>query len=298
MLYRTAQDGWHSQVIRSLLPFVSAFLGSGLANTPTVAQVFTSEFFSDPVSEGWVQLIYSCEPQTWNEQGWYYQQLDQGPCPPPLPGGRDVYRRSLEAFDGTTEFFEEFRVQTDGDSSEIPYGGALVLVLGNNAGLNYHITVSADLVKFAVQLDPIWFIEVDPDVPHTYRFELYPEQWVFYIDGELIDAGVPEGPFPANTPRITWQGQSWYLPCLNAWDYIRYGRTPVDGSGDYDSDGALTLFDHYFVHDCLTKDGPGIFGGLGQNAGPGCRFADFNADSDVDLCDFAEFQNLFDAAHP
>jgi len=68
---------------------------------------------------------------------------------------------------------------------------------------------------------------------------------------------------------------------------------PEDASGDYDSDGAAALFDLYFFDDCLTKDGPGIFGGPGHDAGPGCRFADFDADRDVDLLDFAEFQNLF-----
>jgi len=68
---------------------------------------------------------------------------------------------------------------------------------------------------------------------------------------------------------------------------------PDDASGDYDSDGAETLIDQYFVVDCLTKDGPGIFGGPAEDAGPGCRFADFDADSDVDLFDFAEFQNDF-----
>jgi hypothetical protein len=71
------------------------------------------------------------------------------------------------------------------------------------------------------------------------------------------------------------------------------GKIPEDGSGDYNSDAEVTLIDHYFFVDCLTKDGPGIFGGPGEDAGPGCRFADFDADSAVDLLDFAEFQNSF-----
>ena len=36
-----------------------------------------------------------------------------------------------------------------------------------------------------------------------------------------------------------------------------------------------------------------INGGPDLDAGPGCRFADFDADSDVDLLDLAEFQNAF-----
>ena len=62
---------------------------------------------------------------------------------------------------------------------------------------------------------------------------------------------------------------------------------PHDGSGDYDSDGAATLVDHYFVRECVADGGPDV------DAGPGCRFTDFDGDTDTDLFDFAEFQNLF-----
>jgi hypothetical protein len=156
------------------------------------------------------------------------------------------------------------------------------------------MTIAEDLVKFYRDaVLPILFIEVEPGIPHVYRVELYPDWYAFYIDGYLIDEGPPEGPFPAYNPRISWRGRSWYLPCENAWDYIRYGVIPEDASGDFDSDAAHTLIDHYFVYDCLAKDGPGIFGGPDNDAGPGCRFADFDADSDVDLLDLAEFQNLF-----
>jgi hypothetical protein len=48
----------------------------------------------------------------------------------------------------------------------------------------------------------------------------------------------------------------------------------------------------------MTKDGPGIFGGPGQNAGPGCRFTEFDSDHDVDMLDFAEFQNAFGGEYP
>ena len=51
--------------------------------------------------------------------------------------------------------------------------------------------------------------------------------------------------------------------------------------------------DYYFVEDCLTKDGPGIFSGPDNDAGPGCRFADCDGDGDVDLRDIAAFQNAF-----
>jgi len=263
-----------------------------------VAQVFYSEFFSDPVSEGWGLIQRYCEPELWVERGWYHQVLDLDACPPGPQGGHDSYRRSLERFDGTTQFFAEFRIQTDGHSSEIPYGAPIVLVLGNDAGIGYHLTVARDLVQFYRAADlPIWFIEIEPGLTHTYRIELSADRYAFYIDAYLIDGGVADGPFPAYSPRITWLGNSWQLPCHNAWDYIRYGVIPQDASGDYDSDGLATLDDFYFVHECLTNDRPGIKCGPGHNAGPGCRFTDFDADGDTDLLDFAAFQNGFGGVH-
>lgn len=263
------------------------------------AQVFSSEFFSDPVSDGWTLVQQYCEPELWSDQGWYHQRLDMEACPGSTQGGQDSYRRSLQPLSGVVPFFLEFRLQTDGNSSEIPAGAPTVLAMGNNAGVIYHVTVARDLVKLARDVDlPIWFIEIEPGVPHTYRIELYPDRYAFYIDAYLIDAGLPEGPFPAYDSLITWRGKSWQVPCHNAWDYIRYGVIPADGSGDYDSDGVVTLDDFYFFHECLTNTRPGINGGPDEDAGPGCRFADFDGDTDVDLLDFAEFQDLFTGSHP
>jgi len=264
------------------------------ATVPAHAQVVSSEFFSDPVSEGWPLFNQYCA-ETWLEEGWYYQRFDPKTCPTGTNGAQDAYVRPITDFNGESEFFLEFRVQTDGDRSEIPRGAPALLALGNFAGVNYHITVARDLVKFLrdVRL-PIWFFEIDLGLPHTFRVELYADWYVFYIDGEIADDGVPEGPFPAHDSRITWLGRSWELPADNAWDYIRFGVLPLDGSGDFDSDGVVTLDDFYFFHECLTNERLGINGGPGMDAGPGCRFADFNHDSSTDLSDFATFQLLFD----
>ena len=237
-----------------------------------------------------------CEPETWIDEGLYHQRLDLDACPPGPGGGQDSYDRWITDFNGEPKFFLEFRVQTDGHRSEIPGGAPTVVAMGNFFGVVYHITVAEDLIKFLRDVDlPIWFIEIEPGVPHTCRIELYPKRYGFYIDGYLIDEGVPEGPFPAHDSRISWRGKSWRLPCENAWDYIRYGVIPVDGSGDYDSDTTVTLDDFYFFHECLTNQRLGINGGPGQEAGPGCRFADFDFDDDVDMEDIAEFQHIFNA---
>ena len=68
------------------------------------------------------------------------------------------------------------------------------------------------------------------------------------------------------------------------------GYTRSAGSGDFNSDAEIGLDDFYLFHECLTNDRLGINGGPDEDAGPGCRFADFDDDTDVDLLDFAEFQ--------
>lgn len=59
----------------------------GAVAAPGFADVFSSEFFSDPVSEGWDLIQQYCDPELWIKQGWYHQQLDLDACPPPLPAG-------------------------------------------------------------------------------------------------------------------------------------------------------------------------------------------------------------------
>ena len=56
--------------------------------------------------------------------------------------------------------------------------------------------------------------------------------------------------------------------------------------GDCNADGLVNLFDHGDFVPCL--DGPGA-----ELADPACRCFDFDADEDIDLLDFAEFQILF-----
>ena len=162
---------------------------------PLLAEVFSSEFVSDPVAEGWELSVQSCEAETWNADGWYHQALSFEACPPDGEG-RDSYRRSLESFNGTSQFFVEFRIETDGDQSEIPFGAPALVAFSNSAGVLYHITVASDRIQFlrAAHL-PILFIEIEPGVPHTFRIQLRPERYAFYIDGDLIDEGVPRARF-------------------------------------------------------------------------------------------------------
>jgi hypothetical protein len=247
-------------------------------------EVFSSEFFSDPISEGWERIQEYCNPETWVEDGWYFQQFDLDGCPPPPPDGdQEAYSRWITDYNGEPEFFLEFRVLTDGDRSEIPGGAPAGTAMGNFFGISYNITVARDRVKFLrdVQL-PIYFFDIEPEVAHTYRIELYPDSYVFYIDTRLADEGVPEGPFPSNDARLVWVGRSWYLPCNNQWDFFRYGVTQQPGSGDYDSDGEVDDFDFFYFQD--------YFSGSNHPALPGGAFADFDFDGDIDRADWEAFK--------
>lgn len=115
--------------MRGGLPAIWIVLATAM--TPVLAQVFDSEFVADPVSEGWSLVLQSCEPTTWSDRGWYYQQLDLEACPNSHPSGRDVYRRSLQSYNTVKMFFLEYRLQTDGDQSEIPGGSPSVVAMGN-----------------------------------------------------------------------------------------------------------------------------------------------------------------------
>ncbi|MCH7721349.1 MAG: hypothetical protein IH988_10250 [Planctomycetes bacterium] len=266
------------------LRFVASFCSLAVASVH--AQVVAYEGTSFPETEGWDRDTF-CEPERWLEADQLFQQVDLDPCPPGPNGGRDSYSRSLSDFAGQSTFFVEWCMQTDGDSSEIDGTAPALLSAGGFSGVLYHFTIAKDQVRFLRDtLLPILWIDIEPEVAHTYRLELFgPDLYVWYIDSELIDWGVPEGAYPSEDATIDFRAKAWYLESTTQWDYIRYGTIPEPGSGDFDSDDDVDLDDYYFFQDCVT--GPNI------DAGPGCVWADFDGDSDVDLIDFGHFQANF-----
>ena len=140
---------------------------------------------------------------------------------------------------------------------------------------------------------PILFFDIDPEVPHTYRLELQPGTYTVYIDGEIVDAGVSEGPYPTADSTIVFGARAAIEASVTRWNFVRLGLIPTDGSFDFDSDEDVDHQDYYYVAECLGKTGPGIFGGPENDDGPGCTFADSDADADVDLRDITAFQNAY-----
>ncbi len=210
-------------------------------------------------------------------------------------GQDDFYQYSLNGFSGSEAFFAEWRVETTGSRDEMVGVGPASFVFSGDFGILYHFTIASNRVLFLRDsFVPAVWVDIDPGVPHEYRLNLFGEDlYEFFIDGDLIDFGVPEGVYSTEDSRIVFGARSVLVDSTTSWDYIRFGMIPEDGSEDYDSDGVVTHDDFYFAQECLSDRRTGISGGPENNAGPGCRFTDFDGDHDADILDFAEFQNLF-----
>jgi hypothetical protein len=232
--------------------------------------------------------------------GWFVQTVRLPDGWPGPTGEFDFYRMPLTAFVGVDRFFVEWRAITDNptwllDLFQVP---AVVSASGNSS--TYHTTMTDGMIRVLGRgFVPFTAIDVEPGVAHFYRVEIDgTKSFTWFVDGQVVESGIPHAAYPDPTAFLIWGVGREYVDATTAWDYIRFGVIPEEASGDFDSDGAVTLFDFYFFHDCLTKDGPGIYGGPNRDAGPGCRFADFDGNQSVDLLDFAEFQNMFDSSHP
>ncbi|MEK6676903.1 MAG: hypothetical protein AABZ47_14780 [Planctomycetota bacterium] len=258
--------------------------------TTSKAQVVTYEGTVFPEARGW-QRLSAAAPKRQLEDGWLIQSL-------PNPA-RDSYRYNIGGMTSLVgRFFVEWRVVTDNpewliDEWQVP----AVVSAGGRAGVLHHtvMTESAAVLLRDISI-PRVIAPISVSEPHTYRIELFADKYIWYIDGVVTDSGIPEGVYPDPDAFLIWGAEVSHNdapPATTAWDFVRAGRIPDDASGDFDSNEAIELFDYYYFHECLTNDRIGIHGGPDNDSGPGCRFTDFDGDSDVDLCDFAEFQNRF-----
>ncbi|TWT44112.1 hypothetical protein RAS1_05190 [Phycisphaerae bacterium RAS1] len=254
-----------------------------VVTSATQAEVFTYECDTPPLSV-WEVAGEWCSPLESLKNGLLIHQVDLCPGWPP-PGGQFVfYTRSLADFDGAATFFVQWELQTNGDSSEFVGVCPASLSLGSFGPVFYQIVIARDTAKFHRDDGlPNIYISIAPDVPHTYRLELFgADLYTWYIDGMVVASGVPEGAYPSFYPAMNFGTRAWRLPNTTRWNYIRYGTIPLDAAGDYDSDGSVDEFDLSFFVECLL--------GEGVPSGPGCGFADFDADGDTDCDDWVAFQ--------
>jgi len=266
-----------------------------MGSVQAAAQTVAYEGNDWPENVGWIRASFCNPPRTLIDD-WLQQRV--GPCPgDPLPGGQqESFRRGLGEFVGYASVFLEWRMVTDGPSSEIIGVAPASIVMAGNFGTNYHFTIARDQVRMIRDnLLPILYEPLSPDLPHTIRLELRTDaSYALYVDSRVVEEGVPEGPFPQNDSAvISFRAKCWYEPSNTSWDYVRFGVIPDDASGDFDNEDDVDLRDFYFFHECLTNDRIGISGGPNADAGTGCRWADFDGDDDVDLADVAAFQISF-----
>ncbi len=190
--------------------------------------VVTYEGDTLPETVGWTREPFGF-PERVLDDGELVQTFD-------ALGDRDAYRRSLADFSGASAFFAEWRVQSDApgsllDLSQIPTS----FVLGGSGAAFYHVVITEDRVQFLRDtFIPLIFADIDPSMPHTYRLELLGDSsYKFLIDGQLVDHGVPEGPYPYEDARIVW-GARFYEPSQTVeWDYVRYGAVPEPATGAF-----------------------------------------------------------------
>ncbi len=257
---------------------------------PVLADVFSYECDSFPEDSGWDIVQIYCDPELWIEEGHFFQHVDMCPSDPPPGGQKATYRRSLDDFIGEEEFFIEWVVETDADQSEIPWGGGAAFAAGSTGGVNYTFFITRDLVKLNRDNTlPIIFVDIEPGA-HTYRLELYgADLYVWYIDGVVVDSGLPEGAYPSYNPTLTFRAKSYWLPNLTRWDYIRYGTISAN-PGDFNFDWEIDFYDLYYFHECLTTE-------AGNWAG--CAWADMDGSGGVDCDDWALFRKAWtDPADP
>jgi hypothetical protein len=264
--------------------FVVAFWG-----LVAQAQVVIYEGSTFPKDEGWERIVFTDVSRSLIG-GFLVQYVDE-------PNEVDSYRKLLHDFAGVSGFFIEWRVESDAPKSILDRSGVpVVLVAGGKSAAFYHTTITDSRVQlFRDTSIPLVFIDIEPNVAHTYRLELSGDQsYAWYVDARVVESGVPHGTYPNADSRITWGTRRQRFDSTTRWDYVRYGVIPQDASGDFDTSASVDLSDFYFFHECLTNERVGIRGGPDEQAGPGCRWADFEGDADVDLHDVAAFQNLFD----
>ncbi len=261
---------------------------------PALAGIVSYEGNSFPEDVEWERRDTHFSADRWLQGGWFFQSADiVGPGPPELPE-EDIYEYSLACFEGGATLFVEWRIETDGPREGIEACAPAVLTVSGRAGIFYHFTIAKDQVRFIHTDLSVLLSDIEAGLPHTYRLELDADGfYTWYIDRQVIDVGVAEGPYPTADSRVVFGARATGGTITARCDYIRFGTIPEDGSADFDSDEDVDSRDFYFFHECLTNDRPGINGGPDEDAGPGCRFADFDADDDVDLRDVAVFQQMF-----
>jgi hypothetical protein len=184
------------------------------------------------------------DAERFGSDGIFCHILRLGAWAPPPFGEDDVYQRSLEELAGSASFFVEWRVRSTAPASELEGVPTVLAATGRN-GVNYHVTVTSSSARlWRDNLLPFVVVDISDDSAHRFRLESREDQaFLWYIDGQLIATGEPEGAFPTETSRVTWGSRYYLSENLACWDYIRYGTLRPALPGDANGDGRVDNFD-------------------------------------------------------
>ena len=187
--------------------------------------VHSYECDSHPLDDNWILLQNFCDTTEWLNGGRFLQHVEICPGTEPVSGQTATYRVSLAEFEGSGSFFFEWRVEPTGDRSEIPFGGPCGVSLFSFGPVLYWFGISRDQIKFLRDTDlPVPFFEIEAGIPHTFRLELYgDQQYVLFIDDQIVDAGLPEAAYPSSTPRVLMHVRVVHGASTTTWDYFRWG---------------------------------------------------------------------------
>jgi len=250
--------------------------------------VYECDTFPEKANPPWTRDLRPHPAARWLDNGQLFQHAEMALEGKILVPEDDVYRFDLIGVAGTPAFFAEWCVETDADAA-LGAVAPIAFSLSGFLGVLYHTTTGVDLSRLIRDSSlPIEYTYFTQSSSHIYRLEHFGADWFrYFVDNVEIASGIPEGYYPTPDSQIAFHGRAAAGPTTVQWDYIRFGVIPDDHSGDFDSSGTVTLFDFRYFDECRANSGPDT------NAGPGCRWADMDADADVDLHDFGAFQVAF-----
>jgi hypothetical protein len=167
------------------------------AVAPAHAQVVTYEANDFPEQFGWERR--NNWPDRMVENGWFIQTFREE--------GQDFYRYDIGGISGLVgRFFVEWRAMSNYPEWLIyEWQTPAALSSAGRAASLYHVvmTESAAVLLRDVSI-PRVIVPISVGEPHTYRVEVYADEYIWYTDGAVEDSGVPEGPYPDLNAFVIW----------------------------------------------------------------------------------------------
>jgi hypothetical protein len=184
-----------------------------------------------------------------------------------------------------TDFFLEWEIESTGDQTELLSTAPANISLYNDIGFIYHFTIARDRIRVLVDIDKgSSFYDIKAGIPHRYYLVILDGYYALYVDNVLTSDGAPEGPLALGTQGINIHARAKFFESVTTWYYVRFGEIPAAGSADFNSDGLVDEFDHFYIAECIDRST------AGEPAAPSCTWADVDDNDTVDCTDWEIIQ--------